>query len=73
MTFRAGTGGVRQPSYRPTNKLTAGTIGVAIGGVAQVFIQQYAPEYLADPLIYTAINMGFCAGLGYLVTDRPNQ
>jgi len=62
---------VNQPTTRPTNKLTAATLGSALVAVAAVITDNLAPSW-SDPKMWAAITPVVVFACGYLVKDKPN-
>lgn len=62
---------VKQPSARPTNKLTAATLGALIVSVASVALLNLAPEW-HDATVFNTLTPVVVGLLGYLVKDEPN-
>ena len=62
---------VKQPSLRPTNKLTAAMISASLAGVVKAFVVQSYPDF-ADPTIWEPMPYLIGILVGYFVKDAPN-
>lgn len=62
---------VNQPSARPTNKLTAATLGALAVSVAGVVLLNLRPEW-HDPVTFTLLTPVVVGLLGYVIKDAPN-
>jgi hypothetical protein len=62
---------VNQPSARPTNKLTAATLGALLVSLMSVLVQNMAPDW-HDPQVFSALGPVMVGLLGYIVKDAPN-
>ena len=62
---------VNQPTAKPSNKLTAATIGALAVSVVAVVIRNLAPEWYS-PDMMNLLTPVVVALLGYIVRDAPN-
>lgn len=62
---------VDQPSYNPTNKLSAATIASALVALAQAVVDKFWPEF-SDPQIWAALYPISALLAGWFTSDRPN-
>lgn len=62
---------VNQPTLRPTNKLTAATLGGALVSVVGLALKNLAPEWY-DPDVILAVAPVATFILGYMVKDQRN-
>lgn len=62
---------VSQPTRKPTNKLTAATLGALVVSVVSVVLRNLWPEW-HDPEVFNALTPVVVGVLGYLVKDAPN-
>jgi len=62
---------VSQPSFNPTNKLSAATIATALVALAQAVVDKFWPEF-SDPQIWAAVYPLAALGAGYFTYDKPN-
>jgi hypothetical protein len=62
---------VSQPTYNPTNKLTAAVIGVALVEVTRTALSNFAPGW-SDPGMWSALSPVVVFACGWFVKDRPN-
>lgn len=62
---------VKQPSYNPTNKLTAAVLGAAVVEIAQIALANLAPTW-TTPALWNALTPVIILACGWFVPDRPN-
>lgn len=62
---------VNQPSYAPTNKLSAAAIAAALASGSGLVVRNLWPAWYDDELWATMTPLLVLA-LGYIVKDRPN-
>ncbi|MBZ9675713.1 hypothetical protein [Mesorhizobium sp. ES1-1] len=63
---------IKQPTIRPTNKLTAATIAAAAVSVSGVFVRNVWPSWY-DPQTWATLLPVAVFAAGYLVRDEANQ
>ncbi len=62
---------VNQPSARPTNKLTAATIGALTVSLVDLGVRNLASDW-HDPNVTAALLPIVVGVLGYVIKDAPN-
>ncbi len=62
---------VNQPTAKPSNKLTAATLGALAVSVVNMVVLNVWPEW-HDPAVFTTLTPVLVGLLGYVVRDAPN-
>lgn len=62
---------VNQPTFNPTNKLSAATVASAVVSVMGLVLKTKFPEWY-DPEVLMAITPLIAFAAGYMVKDRAN-
>lgn len=64
-------GAVRQPSARPTNKLTAAVLATAFTNIARVMLNHFYPGMFDGPF-WAAMDPAAALLVGWVVKDEDN-